>query len=148
MKIECVQVDIATQIDIAAIVNTVNAWLCPSDDVTGAIYCVADPVLEEEYHPLAPIKPNQVLINSVHKLLNRYVLHNLGPIYVVDKPKDEISENCYSNAIILDEKHKIDSIAFPVISTSAFGYSIEEAAVISLRTMIDLSHNLHYVKII
>lgn len=148
VKIECVQGDIALQADITAVVNAANAWLRPGGGVAGAIHRAAGPGLEEECRPLAPIKPGQAVITSAHKLPNRYVIHCLGPIYGVDKPEDKILESCYRNALKLAEEHRINSIAFPAISTGAFGYPIEEATKIALRTTIDLAPNLRYVKVI
>ncbi|MGQ9819207.1 MAG: macro domain-containing protein [Candidatus Kapaibacteriales bacterium] len=148
VKIECIQGDIASQSDIAAVVNSANAWLRPGGGVAGAIHRAAGPGLEQECRPLAPIKPGQAVITSGHRLPNRYVIHCLGPIYGVDKPEDKILENCYRNALKLAEDHQIDSIAFPAISTGAFGYPIEEATKIALQTIVELAPKLQFVKLI
>lgn len=148
IRIECIQGDIVFQSDIAVVVNAANAWLRPGGGVAGAIHRAAGPRLEAECQPLAPIKPGQAVITSAHSLPNRYVIHCLGPIYGVDKPEDKILENCYSNALKLAEEYKIDSIAFPAISTGAFGYPIEEATEIAIRTIIESTPKLEYVKLI
>lgn len=146
VKIECIKGDIASQKDITAVVNAANAQLKMGGGVAGAIHRAAGPGLEEECKPLAPIKPGEAVITSGHKLPNKYVIHCLGPIYGVDKPEDKILENCYKNALKLLEEYKIDSIAFPAISTGAFGYPVEEAAEVAFKTIIDMAPKLKYVK--
>lgn len=146
VKIECIKGDIASQKGITAVVNAANAQLRMGGGVAGAIHRAAGPGLKEECRPLAPIKPGEAVITSAHKLPNKYVIHCLGPVYGVDKPEDKILENCYRNALKLAEEHRIDSIAFPAISTGAFGYPVEEAAEIALKTIVDMVPNLQYVK--
>jgi O-acetyl-ADP-ribose deacetylase (regulator of RNase III) len=144
--IECVQGDIAAQAGITAVVNAANAQLRRGGGVAGAIHRAAGPGLEEECRPLAPIKPGQAVITGGHNLPNRHVVHCLGPVYGVDKPEAEILANCYRNALRLAEQHKIDSIAFPAISTGIFGYPVEEAAEVAFGTILDLAPRLKSVK--
>lgn len=144
--IECVRGDITKQNDIAAIVNAANAQLKRGGGVAGAIHRAAGAGLEEECRPLAPIKPGQAVITGGHNLPNRYVIHCLGPIYGVNRPEDKILADCYRNALRLAEKYKISSIAFPAISTGAFGYPIEEATEVALKTVKEMIPGLKYVK--
>lgn len=146
VKLECIKGDIASQPDVTAIVNAANAQLRMGGGVAGAIHRTAGPELEEECRPLAPIKPGEAVITGGHRLPNRYVIHCLGPIYGVDKPENELLANCYRNALKLAEQHKIDSIAFPAISTGAFGYPIEEAAEVAFKTIMEIAPELQYVK--
>ncbi len=144
--IECVKGDITSQKDITAIVNAANAQLIPGGGVAGAIHHAAGPGLVEEFRPLAPIKPGEAVITGGHNLPNRYVIHCLGPIFGVDKPEDELLADCYRNALQLAEKNIIDSIAFPAISTGAFGYPAEEAASVAFNTVFKMIPELKYVK--
>jgi O-acetyl-ADP-ribose deacetylase (regulator of RNase III) len=144
--IECVQGDIAGQQGIKAVVNAANAQLRSGGGVAGAIHRAAGPGLEEECRPLAPIKPGQAVITGGHNLPNRYVIHCLGPVYGVNKPEAKILANCYKNALRLAEQHKIDSIAFPAISTGIFGYPVEEAAEVGFRAIIDVAPSLESLK--
>ncbi len=146
LMIECVKGDIAYQHDMSAVVNAANAQLRIGGGVAGAIHRAAGPDLEKQCLPLAPIKPGEAVITSGHKLPNSYVIHCLGPIFGVDKPEDEILANCYRNALILAEENCIDSVAFPAISTGAFGYPMEEAAEVALRTVIDMARTLEKVR--
>jgi len=146
ITIECIKGNIASQKDIDAIVNAANAWLRMGGGVAGAIHRAAGPELEEECRKYAPIKPGEAVITGAYKLPNKYVIHCLGPIYGKDKPEDKILANCYKNAIQLAEKNKIESVAFPAISTGAFGYPIEEATEVVFKTIMEIIPNLKYVK--
>lgn len=146
VKVECIRGDIVRQKDIVAVVNAANAWLKPGGGVAGAIHRAAGPGLEEECKPLAPIKPGAAVITSGHNLPNKYVIHCLGPVYGVDRPEAEILARCYENALDLGEKHQVESIAFPAISTGIFGYPVEEAAAVAIKTVINKVPRLKYVK--
>jgi len=146
VTIECVKGDIAKQPDITAVVNAANAWLKPGGGVAGAIHRAAGPGLEEECRPLAPIKPGQAVITGGHNLPNRYVIHCLGPRWGIDKPEDKLLADCYRNALKLADEHKIDSIAFPAISAGIFGYPVEEAAKVTLKTIKEVIPTLKHVK--
>lgn len=146
VTIECIKGDIASQVEITAVVNAANAQLRMGGGVAGAIHRTAGPGLEEECRPLAPIKPGEAVITGGHNLPNRYVIHCLGPIYGVDKPEDGLLANCYRNTLKLAEEYKIDSVAFPAISTGAFGYPIEEATQVVFKTIMEVLPKLQYVK--
>lgn len=136
-KIECLQGNIVKQDDIQAIVNAANAQLRIGGGVAGAIHKAAGPGLEEECRPLAPIEPGQAVITGAHELPNDFVIHCLGPVYGQDEPSDKLLADCYRNALRLAEDQGIDSIAFPALSTGAFGYPVEEAADIAMRTVVN-----------
>lgn len=146
VSIELRQGDISNQPDCEAVVNAANARLEIGGGVAGAIHRTAGPGLEKETQPLAPIQPGEAVITSGHKLPNKYVIHCLGPIYGRDKPENKLLGNCYTNALDIAEKNEISSIAFPAISTGAFGYPIEEAGRLAFSVIIDKVANLKYVK--
>lgn len=148
ITIECVTGNIARQPDIDAVVNAANAQLRIGGGVAGAIHRAAGPGLEEECRPLAPIRPGQAVITGAHNLPNRYVIHCLGPVYGVDEPSDRLLASCYRNALELGDRKGIRSIAFPAISTGAFGYPVEPASRVALRTIVDLFSGLSSVRLI
>jgi nicotinate phosphoribosyltransferase len=137
VTIECVRGNIANQPDIDIVVNAANAELRSGGGVAGAIHRAAGPSLEEEGRALAPIRPGQAEITGAHRLPNRFVIHCLGPVYGRDEPAEELLANCYANALHLAEQHGIQSMAFPAISTGIFGYPIEAAARVALKTVLE-----------
>jgi O-acetyl-ADP-ribose deacetylase len=148
VTVECVRGDITAQDDVAAVVNAANAGLRSGGGVAGAIHRAAGPGLEEEARPLAPIEPGEAVITGGHDLPNRHVIHTLGPVYGQDRPEAELLANCYRNSLALAEENGIDSIAFPAISTGVFGYPVEEAAEVSLRTVVEEAERLERVRLI
>ncbi|MEO0232733.1 MAG: macro domain-containing protein [candidate division WOR-3 bacterium] len=144
--LECVKGNIVEQNEFTAIVNAANAWLKPGGGVAGAIHKAAGPLLEKECKKYAPIKPGEAVITKGYNLPNKYVIHTLGPVYGKDKPEDKILSDCYKNSLKIAEEYKIDSIAFPAISTGYFGYPVEEAAKVAFKTIIEMIPELKYVK--
>ena len=147
VEIELIQGDIADQNDVAAVVNAANAQLLTGGGVAGAIHRRAGPGLAEESRPLAPIEPGEAVLTGGHGLPNDYVVHTLGPVYGADHPEKELLARCYRNVLRRAEEHEIKSIAFPAISTGAFGYPLEEATDIALRTVVDAARDLEYVRL-
>ncbi len=148
VTVECVRGDIAGQPGIDAVVNAANAWLRPGGGVAGAIHRAAGPGLEEECRPLAPIRPGEAVITGGHRLPNRYVIHCLGPVYGRDEPSEELLASCYRNALRRAEAKGLASVAFPAISTGAFGYPMEEAARTAVETVAGEAPRLASVKLV
>ena len=148
VKIELVRGDISSQHDVAAIVNAANARLQTGGGVAGAIHRAAGPGLAEEAEPLAPIEPGEAVVTGAHDLPNEYVIHTLGPVYGSDHPAAELLESCYRNSLRLAEEKQVDSLAFPAISTGAFGYPLEEATAVALGAVLDKAHSLKQVQLI
>ena len=148
VTVECVRGDKTSQEDVVAIVNAANAELRSGGGVAGAIHRAAGPGLEEEARPLAPIRPGQAVITGGHDLPNRYVIHALGPVYGRDRPEAEVLAKCYRHSLALAEEHGIDSVAFPAISTGVFGYPVEEAARVSLGTVMEEMEHLKSVRLV
>ncbi|MFW6310245.1 MAG: macro domain-containing protein [Prolixibacteraceae bacterium] len=147
-QIELVQGDITRQEDIDAIVNAANAKLLRGGGVAGAIHGKAGPDLEKESSKLGPIKPGQAVITGAYNLPNKFVIHCLGPVYGRDEPSDKLLADCYRNVLKIAEEEKISSVAFPAISTGAFGYPAEEAAEVAFKTIRENIAQLHHVKTI
>jgi O-acetyl-ADP-ribose deacetylase (regulator of RNase III) len=138
--------NIVAQPDIDAVVNAANANLLPGGGVAGAIHRAAGPGLAQECRPLAPVSPGQAVITGGHQLPNRYVIHCLGPVYGQDRPEDELLAACYRNALELADRHGLASVAFPAISTGAFGYPMEPAAEVALSTVLATIKRLESVR--
>jgi O-acetyl-ADP-ribose deacetylase (regulator of RNase III) len=140
--------DITKQPDMDAVVNAANAQLRTGGGVAGAIHRAAGPALTEETRSMAPIKPGEAVISGGHNLPNDYIIHCLGPVYGRDKPEDKLLGFCYKNALKVAEDHEIESIAFPAISTGAFGYPMDEAANVAFKTIKGSIPNLASVQLI
>ena len=146
VTLEVVRGNIVKQEGFDAIVNAANAWLRHGGGVAGAIHRAAGPGLEEECRPLAPIKPGQAVITGGHNLPNPYVIHVLGPVYGVDDGPEEKLADCYRNTLKLADERGLESVAFPAISTGAFGYPMEEAAEVAFNAILDTIPELNSVK--
>lgn len=148
VTIELVQGNIVKQDDIDAIVNAANAQLRTGGGVAGAVHRAAGPGLTEETRPLAPIAPGEAVITGGHNLPNDHVIHVLGPVYGRDEPSDELLQNGYENALQQAEEHDVTSVAFPAISTGAFGFPMKPAARIAVETVLDAAPDLNSVELV
>ncbi|RFA29019.1 RNase III inhibitor [Alkalilimnicola ehrlichii] len=148
IAIECLSGNIAAQTDIDAVVNAANAQLMPGGGVAGAIHRAAGPELAEACAPLAPIAPGQAVVTGGYRLPNPYVIHCLGPVYGVDEPAAERLAACYRNALRRAEEQSMQSLAFPAISTGAFGYPFDLAMRVAFATVLEQTNTLQSVRLI
>jgi len=146
VAVECVLGDITRQDEFDAVVNAANRELRTGGGVAGALHRAAGPGLERESVPLGPIRPGECVITGGHELPNDHVIHCLGPVYGRDEPANQLLEACYRNALKLADREGLASIAFPSISTGAFGYPLEEAARIALGTVAEVASTLTSVR--
>lgn len=146
VRLDLVAGDITRQDDFDAVVNAANAQLRTGGGVAGAIHRAAGPGLEEETRPLAPIEPGEAVITSGHELPNPHVIHCLGPVHGRDEPSDELLASCYEEALRLAEENGLASVAFPALSTGAFGYPMDEAARVALGTVLNAMDGLENVE--
>lgn len=146
VTLEIIRGDISKQPDIDAIVNAANAQLRTGGGVAGAIHRAAGPGLERECTALAPIRPGRCVMTGGHDLPNRNVIHCLGPVYGRDEPADELLAACYRSALELAERDGVESVAFPAISTGAFGFPLEAAARNAIETVVRIAPSLTSVR--
>jgi O-acetyl-ADP-ribose deacetylase len=142
------QGDIARQPDVDAIVNAANAALQSGGGVAGAIHRAAGHELARAGRPLAPIRPGQAVITPGFNLPNRFVIHCLGPVFGRDKPEAELLAACYRNALARAEESGVTAVAFPAISTGAFGYPLAAAAAVALKAVLEALPGLQSVKLV
>ncbi len=134
-KLELIRGDI-TQQETDAIVYSANSDLAPGGGVAGAVHRAAGPGLWEECQRLNGCTTGEAKISAGHNLKAKYVIHTVGPIYGNTNNDAMFLASCYEQSLRLASQYKIESIAFPSISTGIFGYPVEEASEIALRTVI------------
>ena len=135
-----------TKLKVDAIVNAANQSLRGGGGVDGAIHRAADPGLDEECAGLGGCETGEAKISGGWLLPAKYVIHTVGPRYKAGDPRCAgLLYACYRNSLELAKAHDLHTIAFPAISTGAYGYPKQEAAVIALRAVSDwLSANPDY----
>ncbi len=146
VTVECVRGDITAQEDMDAVVNAANAQLRTGGGVAGAIHSAAGPELTEATRDHAPIEPGEAVMTPAFELPNDHVIHCLGPVYGQDHPEEELLASCYREALRLADEAGLSSVAFPALSTGAFGYPMREAANVALRTVLESAGGLEHVE--
>jgi len=133
--IELVQGDITLQ-DTDAIVNAANNTLLGGGGVDGAIHEAAGPGLLEECRGLGGCPTGEARITRGHRLRSSFVIHAVGPVWRDGRHgEEELLVGCYRRALALAEERGLRSVAFPSISTGAYGYPIERAAPVAVRAV-------------
>jgi O-acetyl-ADP-ribose deacetylase (regulator of RNase III) len=146
--LELVQGDI-TQQGTDAIVNAANSTLLGGGGVDGAIHRAAGPELLEECRTLGGCETGDAKITKGYRLKATYVIHTVGPIYHREGEQPaELLAGAYRRSLEVASNNTIKSIAFPSISTGAYGYPVNEAAPIALKTVIDYLKDHHEIGLV
>lgn len=125
----------AQQVD--AVVNAANARLAPGGGVAGAIHRAAGPELWQACEPLGGCAAGEAKVTDGFALPARWIVHTVGPVYGQDEPGPELLAASYRNSLAAADERGAQSIAFPALSTGAFGYPVEDAAEIAVATLLD-----------
>jgi O-acetyl-ADP-ribose deacetylase len=134
-KIQIIKGDI-TKLKVDAIVNEANSTLLGGGGVDGAIHKAAGSQFLEECKKLNGCKTGEAKITKGYNLPAKFVIQTVGPIWNVgNSNEDELLANCYSNSLKLAVSHQIKSIAFPAISTGVYGFPLERATKIAIKSV-------------
>lgn len=141
VSLKAVQADI-TRLSVDAIVNAANETLLGGGGVDGAIHRAAGPQLLAACRAVPEVRPGvrcptgEARLTPGFRLPARYVIHTVGPVWQGgQRGEPERLAACYRNALRLAQEHALASIAFPAISCGVYGYPIEQAVEIAVRTV-------------
>ena len=147
-KITIKQGDI-TKEDVDCIVNAANTSLRGGGGVDGAIHRAAGKSVLEECIKIGGCKTGEAVITNAGNLKVKKIIHTVGPVWSGGKHREsELLRSCYRKSFELAKKSKIKTIAFPAISTGAYGYPIEEAADIALEEGIRFENDFEEIRFI
>ena len=135
----------------AAIVNAANSSLLGGGGVDGAIHRAGGPAIVAECRPIVnkigSLPAGKAVITTGGRLPAKYVIHTVGPVYRGGSQHEaETLASRHSESIRLADQHRIESLAFPAISTGAFGYPVSEAASIAVSSAMEGLTSVEHVR--
>lgn len=141
-EITCIQGDI-TKVEVDAIVNAANSSLLGGGGVDGAIHSAGGPKILEECKEIRRmtypdgLPTGKAVATAAGDLPAKWVIHTVGPIYADEDDPATLLASCHVEGLKVADELGAKSVAFPAISTGVYGYPVEEAAPIAVRSVRD-----------
>ncbi len=134
-RLAAVEGDITT-FAVDAIVNAANETLLGGGGVDGAIHRAAGPALREECRRIGRCPTGEARLTGGHNLPARYVIHTVGPVWRGGTAgEDALLESCYRSVMAIARENGFRTLAMPAISTGAYGFPLDRATAIAVRTV-------------
>jgi len=135
-----------------AIVNAANSSLLGGGGVDGAIHRAGGPAILAECkrirEQIGALPSGKAVITTGGRLPAKYVVHTVGPVYDADRSPAKLLASSHRESIRVADDHGVTSIAFPAISTGAFGYPLHEAAPIAISAVVEALSETTHVRLV
>lgn len=152
-RIALLQGDITEQ-EVDAIVNAANASLLGGGGVDGAIHRRGGPEILEECRRIRAerfpdgLPTGRAVATGAGRLRARWVIHTVGPVYAKREDRSAVLASCHTESLRVADELGARTVAFPAISTGAYGYPVEEAAPVAIQAVRDASTDIEEVRFV
>lgn len=132
-----------TAVRVDLIVNAANSSLLGGGGVDGAIHRRGGPAILEACRELRRTRypdglpTGEAVLTTAGNLPARFVAHTVGPVWGEDEAAGKLLASCYRNCLVLAEEQRLESVAFPAISTGVYGYPKDRAAAVASQAIAD-----------
>ena len=140
-----------TKLSVDAIVNAANSTLLGGGGVDGAIHRAGGPSILAECERIVAkigrLPAGKAAMTTAGRMPSKYVVHTVGPVYNGGKRGEaKTLASAYRESVRIADENSVTTMAFPSISTGAYGYPVNEAARVAIKAVADALQNTSFVK--